>query len=83
MTGNKSDFDMVTVFSEFFLSKIPLGMMEDFMGKAVPFFTRLVTLFITEEEINERHIPGLSRQARLDLQDLGPTFIKAGQMMSV
>jgi len=54
-----------------------------FVGKAVPFLTRLVTLFITEGEINERHIPGLSRQARMDIQDLGPTFIKAGQMMSV
>jgi hypothetical protein len=54
-----------------------------FVGKAVPFLTRLVTLFISEGEINERHIPSLSRQARLDLQDLGPTFIKAGQMMSV
>ena len=54
-----------------------------FVGKAVPFLTRLVSLFISEGEINERHIPGLSRQAREDLQDLGPTFIKAGQMMSV
>ena len=54
-----------------------------FVGKAVPFLTKLVTLFISEGEINERHIPGLSRQARMDLQDLGPTFIKAGQMMSV
>ena len=54
-----------------------------FVGKAVPFLTKLVTLFISEGEINERHIPGLSKQARMDLQDLGPTFIKAGQMMSV
>lgn len=54
-----------------------------FVGKAVPFLTRLVTLFISEGEINERHVPGLSRQARLDLQDLGATFIKLGQMMSV
>lgn len=54
-----------------------------FVGKAVPFFTRLVTLFISEGEINERHIPSLSKQARLDLQDLGATFIKLGQMMSV
>lgn len=54
-----------------------------FVGKAVPFLTKLVTLFISEGEINERHIPSLSRQARNDLQDLGPTFIKAGQMMSV
>jgi len=54
-----------------------------FVGKAVPFLTKLVTLFISEGEINERHVPGLSRQARMDLQDLGPTFIKLGQMMSV
>lgn len=54
-----------------------------FVGKAVPFLTRLVTLFISEGEINERHIPSLSKQARMDIQDLGPTFIKAGQMMSV
>jgi len=54
-----------------------------FVGKAVPFLTRLVTLFIKDGEINEREIPSLSKQARIDLQDLGPTFIKAGQMMSV
>lgn len=54
-----------------------------FVGKAVPFLTRLTTLFISEGKIDERHIPELSRQARVDLQDLGPTFIKAGQMMSV
>jgi len=54
-----------------------------FVGKAVPFLTRLVTLFISEGEIAERHVPGLSRQARMDLQDLGATFIKLGQMMSV
>ncbi|KAL9189150.1 hypothetical protein ACHAXT_011640 [Thalassiosira profunda] len=54
-----------------------------FLGKAVPFLTKLVTLFIAEGEISEKQIPGLSRQARMDLQDLGPTFIKAGQMMSV
>lgn len=54
-----------------------------FVGKAVPFFTRLVTLFIRDGKIMDDEIPSLSRQARLDLQDLGPTFIKAGQMMSV
>lgn len=54
-----------------------------FVGKAVPFLTKLVTLFISEGEINERHVPGLSRRARMDLQDLGATFIKLGQMMSV
>lgn len=54
-----------------------------FVGKAVPFLTRLTTLFIRDGKIADSEIPSLSRQARIDLQDLGPTFIKAGQMMSV
>ena len=54
-----------------------------FVGKAVPFLTKLVTLFIRDGKIADSEIPELSRQARVDLQDLGPTFIKAGQMMSV
>mmetsp|Transcript_27911 Transcript_27911/g.41195 ORF Transcript_27911/g.41195 Transcript_27911/m.41195 type:complete len:929 (+) Transcript_27911:105-2891(+) len=54
-----------------------------FVGKAVPFLTRLTTLFIKDGKIDEKYIPELSEKARIDLQDLGPTFIKAGQMMSV
>ena len=54
-----------------------------FVGKAVPFFTKMITLFIRDGKISEKEIPQLSKQAREDLQDLGPTFIKAGQMMSV
>ena len=54
-----------------------------FVGKAVPFLTRITTLFIKDGKIEERYIPELSERARIDLQDLGPTFIKAGQMMSV
>lgn len=54
-----------------------------FVGKAVPFFTKLITLFIRDGKITDGEIPDLSRRARIDLQDLGPTFIKAGQMMSV
>jgi len=54
-----------------------------FVGKAVPFLTKLTTLMIRDGTISEDEIPALSRQARIDLQDLGPTFIKAGQMMSV
>jgi hypothetical protein len=54
-----------------------------FVGKAVPFLTRLTTLFIKDGKIDDQYIPELSRRARIDLQDLGPTFIKAGQMMSV
>ena len=55
----------------------------DFVGKAVPFLTKLTTLFIRDGKIEDKEIPALSRQARMDLQDLGATFIKAGQMMSV
>jgi hypothetical protein len=47
-----------------------------FVGKAVPFFTRVVTLFIRDGKVLDSEIPTLSKQARLDLQDLGPTFIK-------
>jgi len=54
-----------------------------FVGKAVPFLTKMITLFIAEGKIEERHVPGLAKQAREDMQDLGPTFIKLGQMMSV
>jgi len=54
-----------------------------FVGKAVPFLTKLTTLFIRDGKIVDEEIPALSKQARMDLQDLGPTFIKAGQMMSV
>lgn len=54
-----------------------------FVGKAVPFLTRLTTLFIKDGKIEDRYIPELSKKAREDIQDLGATFIKAGQMMSV
>lgn len=54
-----------------------------FVGKAVPFLTRMTALFIKDGKIEDKYIPELSQQARIDLQDLGPTFIKAGQMMSV
>jgi len=55
----------------------------EFVGKTVPFLTKLTTLFIRDGKIVDKEIPALSRQARIDLQDLGATFIKAGQMMSV
>lgn len=54
-----------------------------FVSKAVPFLTKMVTLFIRDGKISDEEIPALSEQARIDLEDLGPTFIKAGQMMSV
>ena len=48
-----------------------------FAGKAVPFLTKLLTLFIRDGSIKEEEIPGLSRQARKDLQDLGGTLYKS------
>jgi len=54
-----------------------------FVKKAVPFLTKMMTLVIRDGKIADEEVPGLSRQVRLDLQDLGPTFVKAGQMMSV
>lgn len=54
-----------------------------FVGKAVPFLTRMTALFIKDGKIKDEYIAELSTQARLDIQELGPTFIKAGQMMSV
>jgi len=54
-----------------------------FVGKAVPFLTKMTALFIKDGKIKDEYIAELSMQARVDIQDLGPTFIKAGQMMSV
>lgn len=55
----------------------------EFVSKTVPFLTKMTTLFIRDGKIIDEEIPALSRQARLDLQELGPTFVKLGQMMSV
>ena len=49
-----------------------------FVGKAVPFFTKMITLFIRDGKISEKEIPQLSKQAREDLQDLGPALINVG-----
>ena len=55
----------------------------EFVGKTVPFLTKIVTLWIRDGKISDAEIPGLARQARLDMQDLGATFIKLGQVLSV
>ncbi|GMI40129.1 hypothetical protein TrCOL_g12991 [Triparma columacea] len=56
----------------------------EFVRLSVPFLTRLTTLFITEGASNMgKHVGPLARQAREIMQELGPTFVKAGQMMSV
>jgi aarF domain-containing kinase len=54
-----------------------------FTGKAVPFLSKLVGLWIRDGKIKDEEIPALSRQARLDIEELGATFIKVGQMMSI
>jgi aarF domain-containing kinase len=46
-----------------------------FVGKAVPFLTKLTTLFIRDGKIVDEEIPALSKQARMDLQDLGPVRV--------
>ena len=53
-----------------------------FVGKAIPFFTKLVQLWIRDGKISDSEIPALARQARIDLQELGSTFIKLGQILS-
>ncbi|GMH91890.1 hypothetical protein TrVE_jg12289 [Triparma verrucosa] len=60
------------------------GRWAEFVKLSVPFLTRLTTLFITEGAENMgKHVGSLAKQARIILQELGPTFVKAGQMMSV
>eukprot|EP01041_Mallomonas_annulata_P013911 gene13911-29589_t len=56
----------------------------EFLGYAVPYLTRLITLAVTggSAEIN-KNSAGLARDARIIFEKLGPTYIKMGQMMSV
>lgn len=56
----------------------------EFLSLSVPFLTRVATLSLTggaaELSKNDR---SLARDARVIIEKLGPTYIKAGQMMSV
>ena len=56
----------------------------EFLGLSVPFLTRVATLSITggAEELSKND-RSLARDARVIIEKLGPTYIKAGQMMSV
>jgi len=56
----------------------------EFLGQSVPFLTRIATMMLTggNEEL-QRNERSLARQAREIMEKLGPTYIKAGQMMSV
>lgn len=56
----------------------------EFLSLSVPFLTKVATLSITggaaELSKNDR---ALAKDARIIIEKLGPTYIKAGQMMSV
>ena len=56
----------------------------EFLSLSVPFLTRVATLSITggAEELSKND-RSLARDARIIIEKLGPTYIKAGQMMSV
>ena len=56
----------------------------EFLGLSVPFLTRVATISLTggAEELSKND-RSLARDARIIIEKLGPTYIKAGQMMSV
>lgn len=56
----------------------------EFLGYSVPYLTRIVTMLVTGgvKEL-EKNDAKLARDARVIMEKLGPTYIKAGQMMSV
>jgi predicted unusual protein kinase regulating ubiquinone biosynthesis (AarF/ABC1/UbiB family) len=56
----------------------------EFLGVSVPFLTKIVAQLVRggTEELT-RNQKELARDARINLEKLGPTYIKAGQMMSV
>jgi len=56
----------------------------EFLGVTVPFLTKVVTLLVRGgvDELGKNEVE-LARDARINLEKLGPTYIKAGQMMSV
>ena len=56
----------------------------EFLGLSVPFLTRVATLSITGGAAElAKNDASLARDARIIIEKLGPTYIKAGQMMSV
>ena len=55
-----------------------------FLRQSVPFLTRVAGLLVAGggDEL-KRNAGGLAKQARESMESLGPTYIKAGQMLSV
>jgi predicted unusual protein kinase regulating ubiquinone biosynthesis (AarF/ABC1/UbiB family) len=56
----------------------------EFLGVTVPFLTKIVAMLVRggQDEL-KKYEAELARDARINLEKLGPTYIKAGQMMSV
>ncbi|KAL1528435.1 hypothetical protein AB1Y20_009783 [Prymnesium parvum] len=56
----------------------------EFLGVAVPFITRVAGLLLSGgTEALESNARELAKDARVNMEKLGPTYIKMGQMMSV
>jgi len=56
----------------------------EFLGVTVPFITRVAGLLLTGgTDALESNAKELAKEARVNLEKLGPTYIKMGQMMSV
>ena len=56
----------------------------EFLGVTVPFITRIAGLLLSGgTEALESNAADLARDARVNMEKLGPTYIKLGQMMSV
>jgi len=56
----------------------------EFLGVTVPFLTKLIAMLVRggPAEVEKNQVE-LAREARINMEKLGPTYIKAGQMMSV
>ena len=56
----------------------------EFLGVTVPFITRVAGLLLSGgTDALESNAQDLAKDARVNLEKLGPTYIKMGQMMSV
>lgn len=56
----------------------------EFLSVSVPFLTKLVAMLVRGGSAElERNTAELARDARVNIERLGPTYVKMGQMMSV
>ena len=56
----------------------------EFLAQSVPWLTKVATMLLRggAEEL-DRNAEELARDARISIEELGPTFVKLGQMLSV